>query len=93
MSRTSDSFQTYYNYKKIDEKYALRERHIIDSAQIIDFIDLNHNTTCDLGTGGGMPGIIIAIMMKKIKNSLRVNLYEKSYHKCTFLREVSKKLN
>ena len=53
--------------KKILEKKELRERHIIDSAQIVDFIDLNYNTTCDLGTGGGMPGLIIAIMMKDIK--------------------------
>ena len=79
--------------KKIDEKSHIRERHIIDSAQTIDFIDLNSNTTSDLGSGGGMPGLIVAIMMKKIKNSMRINLYEKSYHKCSFLREVSKKLN
>ena len=46
----------------------IRERHIIDSAQIIDFVDLNYNTTCDLGTGGGMPGLIVAIVMKQIKN-------------------------
>jgi len=79
--------------KKMYEKLAIRERHIIDSAQIIDFVDLNHNTTCDLGTGGGMPGLIVAIVMKKRKNSMKVNLYEKSYHKCAFLKEVSKKLN
>ena len=79
--------------KKINEKIAIRERHIIDSAQIVDFVDLKSNTTCDLGTGGGMPGLIVAIVMKKIKNSLKINLYEKSYHKCAFLREVSKKLN
>ena len=79
--------------KKISEKKELRERHIIDSAQIIDFIDLNYNTTCDLGSGGGMPGLIVAIVMKQIKNSLKINLYEKSYHKCAFLKEVSKKLN
>ena len=79
--------------KKMYEKEAIRERHIIDSAQIIDFVDLNYNTTCDLGTGGGMPGLIVAIVMKKIKNSMKVNLYEKSHHKCIFLREVSKKLN
>ena len=53
--------------KKITEKELIRERHIVDSAQIIDFIDLNYNTTCDLGTGGGMPGLIIAIVMKNIK--------------------------
>ena len=79
--------------KKTSEINQLRQRHIIDSAQIIDFIDLNSNTTCDLGSGGGMPGLVIAIAMKKIKNSLRVNLYEKSYHKCVFLKDVSKKLN
>ena len=79
--------------KKIYEKEAIRERHIIDSAQIIDFVDLNSNTTSDLGTGGGMPGLIVAIVMKKIKNSMKVNLYEKSHHKCVFLKEVSKKLN
>ena len=79
--------------KKMYEKEAIRERHIIDSAQIIDFVDLNSNTTSDLGTGGGMPGLIVAIVMKKIKNSMKINLYEKSHHKCVFLREVSKILN
>ena len=76
--------------QKTSEIVELRQRHIIDSAQIIDFIDLNSNTTCDLGTGGGMPGLVVAIAMKKIKNSLRINLYEKSYHKCVFLKDVSK---
>ena len=79
--------------KKTVEKDDIRDRHIIDSAQIIDFVDLNYNTTCDLGTGGGMPGLIVAIIMKKIKNSMKVKLYEKSHHKCIFLKEVSKKLN
>jgi 16S rRNA (guanine527-N7)-methyltransferase len=31
--------------------------------------------------------------MKKIKNSMKINLFEKSHHKCAFLKEVSKKLN
>ena len=79
--------------REIFEKEQIRERHIIDSAQIIDFVDLNYNTTSDLGTGGGMPGLIVAIVMKKLKNNMKINLYEKSYHKSIFLREVSKKLN
>ena len=79
--------------KKTDEKWVIRERHILDSAQIIDFVDLNSNTTCDLGTGGGMPGLIVAIAMKKIKNTMKIDLYEKSHNKCIFLKEVSKKLN
>ena len=70
----------------------IRDRHIIDSAQAIDFISLNSNTTIDLGTGGGMPGIIIAIILKNIKSNMKVHLYEKSHHKSAFLREVSRKL-
>ena len=78
--------------KKSSKKEDIRQRHIVDSAQIIDFVDLKSNTTSDLGTGGGMPGLIIAILMKKLKNSMKIKLYEKSYHKCVFLKDVSKKL-
>ena len=78
--------------RKNAEKSAIRDRHIIDSAQIIDFINLNTNTTTDLGTGGGMPGIVMAIMLKNSKKDLKINLYEKSYRKSSFLREVSRKL-
>ena len=74
-------------------KKAIIDRHIIDSAQIIDFVDLNNNTTIDIGSGGGMPGIIVAIMLKNMKKKTSVHLYEKSYHKSYFLKEVSKKLN
>ena len=78
--------------KKNSDKEAIRQRHIIDSAQIIDFVDLSCNTTSDLGSGGGMPGLIIAILLKKLKKSMQIKLYEKSYHKCVFLKDVSEKL-
>ena len=74
-------------------KNAIIERHIIDSAQIIDFVDLNCNTITDLGSGAGLPGIIVAIILKNMKNKMNVHLYEKSYHKSNFLKEVSEKLN
>ena len=71
----------------------IRNRHIIDSAQILDFVDLNYNTTTDLGTGGGFPGVVMAIMIKNMKKNTKINLYEKSHHKSSFLREVTRKLN
>jgi 16S rRNA (guanine527-N7)-methyltransferase len=74
-------------------KKTIFERHIVDSAQIIDFIDFNSNTTTDLGSGAGFPGIVVAIILKNMKNNMDVHLYEKSYHKSRFLREVSEKLN
>ena len=78
--------------KETAKNSVIRERHIIDSAQIIDFIDLNSSTSIDLGTGGGMPGIVMAIMIKNLKKDLKINLYEKSHRKSFFLREVSRKL-
>jgi 16S rRNA (guanine527-N7)-methyltransferase len=74
-------------------KKTIIDRHIIDSAQIIDFINLNSNIVTDLGSGSGMPGIIVAIILKNINNNMNVHLYEKSYHKSQFLKEVSEKLN
>ena len=74
-------------------KKSIIERHIIDSAQIIDFVDFNCNTTTDLGSGAGLPGIVVAIILKNMKNNMDVHLYEKSYHKSHFLKEVSEKLN
>jgi len=78
--------------KKTAVKELIRERHIIDSAQIIDFIDLTNNTTSDIGSGGGFPGIVMAIMAKNLKKDMKFNLYEKSYHKSLFLKEVSREL-
>ena len=78
--------------KETAKNEVIRERHIIDSAQIIEFVDLNGNIITDIGSGGGMPGIIISIMIKNIKNSIKVHLYEKSHHKCSFLRKASRDL-
>ena len=78
--------------KETAKNGVIRERHIVDSAQIIDLIDLNSNTITDIGSGGGMPGIIISILTKRLKKTLKSNLYEKSHHKSAFLRSVSRDL-
>ena len=69
-----------------------RERHIIDSAQIVDIIDENMNICTDIGSGSGLPGIVLAIIMKHKKSNMKFHLYEKSYHKSNFLRLASEKL-
>ena len=78
--------------KETAKNEVIRERHIVDSAQIIEFVDLNSNIITDIGSGGGMPGIIISIMIKNQKNLAKVHLYEKSHHKSSFLRKVSRDL-
>jgi len=70
----------------------LRKRHIIDCAQVIDLIDINSKICTDIGSGAGLPGIVVSIMLKAKKINIKMNLYEKSYHKSSFLRSVSRKL-
>ena len=70
-----------------------RERHIIDSAQIVDLIDLNKELCTDIGSGSGLPGIVLAIIMKHKNSEMKFKLYEKSFHKSNFLKEISNKFN
>ena len=73
---------------------SIKSRHIADSMQTIDFIDKNDIKTCtDLGSGAGLPGIVLGIIMSTKKPNFKVIFYEKSYHKSNFLREMSKKFN
>ena len=73
---------------------SINSRHIKDSAQTIDFIDKNDINICtDLGSGAGLPGIVLAILMKPKKPLFKTILYEKSFHKSVFLKEMTKKFN
>ena len=69
-----------------------RNRHILDCAQAIDFIDINNKICTDIGSGAGLPGIVLSIMLRDKKIDMKMKLYEKSYKKSLFLRSVSKKL-
>ena len=64
------------------------DRHILDSAQLIKFIDVKScSGIADLGTGGGFPGIILAIYFQNF--NFHVKLYEKSPVKSAFLIDIS----
>ena len=63
-------------------------RHFLDSAQVIDFIDENDKVLIDLGSGAGFPGLVLAIVSKDRKFSLKVKLIEKSIKKVKFLKEL-----
>lgn len=56
-------------------------RHILDSLQIISYIDVDKRTA-DIGSGAGIPGIILSIA--GVKN---ISLIEKSFRKCEFLEK------
>ncbi len=70
----------------------IKSRHIEDSAQTIEFIDKKGIKICtDLGSGAGLPGIVLGILMKHKNPLFKVIFYEKSFHKSNFLKEMSKK--
>ena len=65
-------------------------RHVLDSAQLVKFIDFSCNSLADLGTGAGFPGLVIEIFNKN--KAFHVKLYEKSPVKRKFLLKVIKEL-
>ena len=51
-------------------------RHFLDSIQVIDFIDKNGKNLVDLGSGAGLPGLVLAIAAKDRKLTFKVKLIE-----------------
>ena len=66
-------------------------RHILDSAQLVKFIDFNLKSLADLGTGAGFPGLVLEIFNKN--KDFHVKLYEKSPIKRRFLKSVIEELD
>lgn len=65
-------------------------RHIADSAQLWPFVDAP-KTWVDLGSGGGFPGMVIAILTAE--HGTAVHLVEADQRKCAFLRSVARETN
>ena len=80
-----------YNLIAKSTESSIWDRHILDSAQLVKFIDFNALSLADLGSGAGFPGLIIEIFNKN--KDFHVKLYEKSSVKRQFLINVIKKLD
>ena len=68
-------------------------RHFLDSVQVIDFVDKNDQNLVDLGSGAGLPGLVLAIAAKDRKLTFKVKLIEKSPKKVKFLKDTVRALN
>ena len=85
-------FNKNYNLISKSTENSIWYRHILDSAQIIKFIDFSKiKNLADFGSGAGFPGLIIALYNEN--STFHVKLYEKSKVKRDFLRYVKKNLN
>lgn len=69
------------------------ERHVLDSAQLFAFCPKNATHWVDLGSGGGFPGLIIALMAAEYQPTMRVTLVESDKRKATFLMQAARQLD
>lgn len=65
-------------------------RHIEDSLQLLDHVPTDACSLVDLGSGGGFPGLVIAIAAAEVFPGLSVSLVESDQRKSAFLRTVSR---
>ena len=68
-------------------------RHIIDSAQLWNAAPLQSGLWLDVGSGGGFPGLVIAIIARERAPNLKILLVEADRRKCVFLSEAARQLN
>ncbi|RYE51599.1 MAG: 16S rRNA (guanine(527)-N(7))-methyltransferase RsmG [Hyphomicrobiales bacterium] len=71
---------------------ALWSRHIADSAQIFALCPEAAKTWVDLGSGGGFPALVVAVIAKELKPDLKLTLVESDLRKATFLRQAATNL-
>ena len=81
-----------YNLISSNTEKDVWNRHILDSAQLVKYIDFeDQKTLSDMGSGAGFPGVIIALFNNNPK--FHVKLYEKSNVKRDFLRIIREKMD
>ena len=80
-----------HNFISKSTENVIWHRHILDSAQLVKFIDFSRGSLSDLGSGAGFPGLILAIFNKN--KDFHVKLYEKSPVKRAFLKNIKDKLS
>lgn len=71
----------------------LWQRHIVDSAQLAEHFGDVTGTWLDLGSGGGLPGLVLAIIAQGQGRELHFHLVESDLRKATFLRQVAQRLD
>ncbi len=68
---------------------AVWDRHVADSVQVLQLCPPDAQHWVDLGSGGGFPGMVVAILAADRYPNLGVTLVESDQRKAVFLRTVS----
>jgi 16S rRNA (guanine527-N7)-methyltransferase len=68
-------------------------RHLLDSAQLFPHLRSGDRLWADIGSGGGFPGLVVAILARELRPGLQVVLVESDRRKATFLRMIGAEMN
>jgi 16S rRNA (guanine527-N7)-methyltransferase len=71
---------------------SLWDRHVVDSVQIYGMAPKTYNKWVDIGSGGGFPGIVVAIIGKEKQPNAEFVLIESDQRKAVFLRTAIREL-
>ena len=80
-----------HNFISKSTENEIWHRHVLDSAQLVKFIDFSKGSLSDLGSGAGFPGLILALFNNN--KDFHVKLFEKSPVKRAFLDRINRKLS
>ena len=67
-------------------------RHVLDSAQFLSSVGEKAGKWVDLGSGGGLPGLVVAILSDEIELVNKLFLVEADVRKAVFLKTVCREL-
>lgn len=63
------------------------QRHVLDSAQLMNLAPSRITTWADLGSGGGFPAIVLGIILRETQPDAKVVMVENDQRKAAFLRQ------
>ena len=106
MDVSRETFQRLSHYVALIEKWnrainlvskstvpQIWDRHIRDSLQLSSYLDAAQRRWADLGSGGGLPGLVVAIVAKELFPALQFDLVEVDQRKSVFLRQATRDLD
>jgi 16S rRNA (guanine527-N7)-methyltransferase len=71
---------------------SLYERHVADCLQLVPLIPPSARSAVDLGSGAGLPGLVVAVALMDLGRPVRMTLIESDRRKCAFLADAARQL-
>lgn len=80
-----------YNLTSLRDPAHMMTHHILDSLTVVDSFKDAHNVL-DVGSGGGLPGIVLAIWAQEARPGMRISMIDTVHKKTAFLTQVKAEL-